>query len=651
MSTLLLILLRVSLVQLLAAGLVALLVRRRWQDQPTACRVVCVAVLAQGWLLFPWTIAVPWYKPLPAPVVRTSTNAGRLDDSLNWTASGKLAGPAMRQSDRAASGAQSSAAGRDTLPPWTHRASAALAIAWLAGMAILAAGMAAGYRRFAATVPWDCPAGGEWLAEWNDLLTQRHLRPIPLLITHGVGPMLCWHPLGWAVLVPGDLWQKTIPGARRAILRHELAHYRRGDVWKSLAVRLLALPQWFNPAAWWAVRMFDQCAERLCDREATANPSERIPYARALAQLAALRLPVHAVGACAHSHPLVWRVRYVLASPNSEKSPMRSMILFSVAGLLFLAGAVRVELVAKEITYTKETAKAKIEQLDGQLVDLGAKIEKLKERGGDLKKQVDEQIDKLRALYEGGNYSDDLRHRLEALQSGDEAKEKGAIEGTKDLGDEGVIALALAAATSSHEAVRRKAIETAVALGADGYPALAHAFEPLPDADRIFLAEKLAAQAGPDYVLGLASMVEKSSAAVQEAVIDLAAKSKDRVLLFAAIGRKLKDDPMADKMIEKAAAMEGDDGVLLLYAVARHGEPSQRIAAVKAAVSRKQEGVPVVVAAFYCKDAKVRAAFVRAAKAIGGEMGQYGVESALADSDETLRKAAEDALKEPEEKK
>src|SRR5262249_54471037 len=58
------------------------------------------------------------------------------------------------------------------------------------------------------------------------------------------------------------LWRQLDSGERLAILRHELAHYRRGDLWKSLVARLLALPHWFNPLAWRAGRRFDEAAER-----------------------------------------------------------------------------------------------------------------------------------------------------------------------------------------------------------------------------------------------------------------------------------------------------------------------------------------------------------------------------------------------------
>jgi uncharacterized protein YoxC len=509
-------------------------------------------------------------------------------------------------------------------------------------------GMILRHRKFVRTLSTCAVPRDAWRAEWARLLEQYRVgREIRLWVTRCEGPMLCRLRQGPTVLVPGDLWQALSASARRLILRHELAHYLRGDLWKSLLVRVLALPQWFHPGAWWAVRMFDQCGERLCDELAASGPAERIDYARALAQLAAWRLPVHAVGSCAHSHPLVSRVRFLLTSPKKENGIMRSALLLSVAAVLFVAGAVRVQLVAKDVTYTKESAKAKIDELDQAVEKLTAQAKEIKQNAKTLKEQVDAKIAKAKELYQAGNFSDAMRQQMTALDSGDEAKQLAAIGEAKSLGDEGLILLALAAGQSSHEAVRRKALQSALDLGVDGAPVFAYAFETLPDADRIFLAELLAKDPTPECFVGLAAIVEHSAPPVQEAVIGLVAKCKDRVILFAVIGQAVKNDSAAvAKLIATAAKLEGDDGLVLLYAVAKRGDANQRIAAVQAAAKRGQEALPVLAGAFKSNDPEVRTAVVRAAKAVGGDLAEQGIQEALQDPDAALREAAEKALKE-----
>jgi len=84
-----------------------------------------------------------------------------------------------------------------------------------------------------------------------------------------MGPVLCRLPGGWELLLPLDLWRRLTPAGRLAVLRHELAHLKRADAWKSLLVRLLAVPHWFNPAAWWAVHKFDEAAAPLAPCQAS----------------------------------------------------------------------------------------------------------------------------------------------------------------------------------------------------------------------------------------------------------------------------------------------------------------------------------------------------------------------------------------------
>ena len=135
--------------------------------------------------------------------------------------------------------------------------------------------------------------------------------------TDELGPILCRLPRGYVLVVPERLWRSLDSCERRAILRHELAHYQRGDVWKSLAARLLALPHWFNPASWWAVRRFDEAAEWACDR-AAAGDEAATEYARVLVRLGEVACVRHGLWlggpgpAAGGAH-----------SPNVDRDPLR----------------------------------------------------------------------------------------------------------------------------------------------------------------------------------------------------------------------------------------------------------------------------------------------------------------------------------------
>jgi hypothetical protein len=325
---------------------------------------------------------------------------------------------------------------------------------------------------------------------------------------------------------------------------------------------------------------------------------------------------------------------------------MRKSVLLAVAGTLFLAGAVRVELVAKAGEAAKDSLQQKMAQLDQMGLKVHEQTQALKEKGAALGEQVEATYTRLKDLYTSDDLPVAAREQLAALESGDEARQLEAVAKAKDLGDGGLIVLALAAG-SDRQSVRHKALQSAIELGTDGFVVIRHAFENLSDADRIFLAQQTLKDLAPERMLGIASIYEKSSAEVRDAILTQAVQSKERMVLFSLMGWRAKDDAAAvTKLIEKAATVAGDEGLLALYAAAKTGQPGQQIIALKAAVARKQEGLPVVAAAMKASDPEVRAEVVRAAKAIGGPVAEYAIQKALSDPDESLRKAAEKALEE-----
>ncbi|HKI38872.1 MAG TPA: M56 family metallopeptidase, partial [Mycobacterium sp.] len=220
---------------------------------------------------------------------------------------------------------------------------------WLVGMAGLPVALLVAYIRFVArlrTRPTDDPT---WAEEWSSLLEERGVRrPIPLRVTDQLGPILCRLPAGYRLIVPEWLWRRLDPCERQAILRHELAHYTRGDVWKSLAIRALALPHWFNPFAWWAVRTFDECGEWACDDVATGpDPSAGTAYARTLLQLVEASNRRPSFGFSARGSSLATRMRRLL-QPRPASEPISTRLI--VMGVLIALAAcqlVRPELVAR----------------------------------------------------------------------------------------------------------------------------------------------------------------------------------------------------------------------------------------------------------------------------------------------------------------
>ena len=77
------------------------------------------------------------------------------------------------------------------------------------------------------------------------------------------GPMLVgyFRPM---ILLPEA---EYTPQEREAVLTHERAHYRRGDVWYKLVLLFACSVHWFNPLVWLMVRRAAQDMEFACDEK------------------------------------------------------------------------------------------------------------------------------------------------------------------------------------------------------------------------------------------------------------------------------------------------------------------------------------------------------------------------------------------------
>jgi len=219
---------------------------------------------------------------------------------------------------------------------------------WAIGVGFAVMAWAFGYVRFVRRLPPALPAPESWADQWQALQTAHNIqRQIPLRVTEQLGPMLCRLPRGYALLVPEALWRDLDSSQRAAVLRHELAHYQRRDVWKSLAVRVLALPHWFNPLAWLAVRRFDDAAEWACDHAAAAD-EPATQYARTLVRLGESAARHAAYSPAVRGASLRGRVRRLLNSASDRDSIFKKLLLSAMALVAVIGLAVRVELVAKE---------------------------------------------------------------------------------------------------------------------------------------------------------------------------------------------------------------------------------------------------------------------------------------------------------------
>jgi len=222
------------------------------------------------------------------------------------------------------------------------------------------------FRRFISRdemLPADSEAT-QWADEWNAVCADSEVRRIPrLCFTKSVGPGLCPGITRPCLILPVPLWQKLEVPQRKAVLRHEAAHLVRRDLWKSLLVRLLALPHWFNPFAWLAVRRFEEASEWACDEAATNSSIETgCQFAELLISLTKKNdfRPVVAGQSLATNKSLKERItRLVQSDEPQHRSLWRTAIVLTVPFFLLAASVIDVRLVAQsEVSSTGATTAA-----------------------------------------------------------------------------------------------------------------------------------------------------------------------------------------------------------------------------------------------------------------------------------------------------
>lgn len=221
---------------------------------------------------------------------------------------------------------------------------------WVLGiMAILARGCWR-YGNFLRSARACVAAPEEWSAPWRALLAAAKLnRQAPMLVSDKYGPALARLPRGYALIVPRGMWAAMDPQVREVILRHELAHYTRGDLAWSLAARWLAAPHWFNPLAHLAVRKLDEASEWACDDAATGGDAGRqIALSKTLLGLSEDAGIPGAMQAAIGGRALAVRIRRLLLPTQAKETTMRRLAIATALITCLLTAGVRVELVAQE---------------------------------------------------------------------------------------------------------------------------------------------------------------------------------------------------------------------------------------------------------------------------------------------------------------
>ena len=231
----------------------------------------------------------------------------------------------------------------------THKSSAAswsliVGLIWLSGVVLLATRSVWSYTQFLGETRHATPAPERWNSQWQTLLARHTKRRVRMLSHETLGPMLCRTPTGNVLIVPEELWDNLSPAQRGGILRHELAHLQRGDIWTGLLARVVATLHWFNPLVWLALSRFDEAAEWACDERAVQQSPQQAPaFAKALLELVQPATSPSFGTSSVQGSPLGVRIRRLVGLKTNESRWKHSSVFALLTALLAL-GAIQFNL-------------------------------------------------------------------------------------------------------------------------------------------------------------------------------------------------------------------------------------------------------------------------------------------------------------------
>lgn len=156
---------------------------------------------------------------------------------------------------------------------------------WAAGVLAFILWQAGGELVFRRRVRrWAKPAEDSALLALYQNTLPEVLHP-PLYICPGIGTPVLAGLLRPRLFLPREDYASA---EADCILRHELTHGRRGDLWRKLLLLSANAVHWFHPAVWLLRRKAEQDMERACDEQVVrgAAPEERRAYGAVLLSMA-----------------------------------------------------------------------------------------------------------------------------------------------------------------------------------------------------------------------------------------------------------------------------------------------------------------------------------------------------------------------------
>jgi HEAT repeat protein/beta-lactamase regulating signal transducer with metallopeptidase domain len=213
---------------------------------------------------------------------------------------------------------------------------------WLAGVLFVLARLVRDIRRIAQVASRAATVRRGPLADLlREVAADLGLRqPVRIAISRELAVPVTWGFRRPVVLLPAAA-RRWDAERQRVVLRHELAHVRRGDYAGHLLIELACALHWPNPFAWRAAHRTRLEQEQACDDRVVALGTGPIDYAQQLLDIARAvvspGVPERGALAMAAAATLPERMRSIL-DVGLDHRPASRRTLLAVAGAAMLVG-------------------------------------------------------------------------------------------------------------------------------------------------------------------------------------------------------------------------------------------------------------------------------------------------------------------------